>query len=199
LRRDLLVDAYVYYSEYKDFIGRVAVGRGQSASTNPAVSFTELASPFTTTNYSFVFNSENTVKAIGWGVSVNYRIGKGFEIGGNVSGDKLRDVEEGLVTFFNTPKIRYNITFSNDRIGKTNWGFNVLYRWQDKVLWQGTFGTGEIPSFGTLDAQVSYRLPAIKSLLKIGATNLANKYYTSAFGNPGVGGLYYIGFGYNVF
>lgn len=199
VRRNILVDAYLYYSEYKDFIGRVAVGRGQSASTNPLVSLTELASPFTTTNYSFVFNSPNTVKAIGWGISVNYRIGKGFEIGGNVSGDKLRDVQPGLVTFFNTPEWRYNITFSNDRIGKTNWGFNLLYRWQDNVLWEGTFGTGEVPSFGTLDAQVSYRLPAIKSLIKIGATNLANKYYTSAFGNPSVGGLYYVGFGYNVF
>jgi outer membrane receptor protein involved in Fe transport len=199
IRRNLLVDAYVYYSEYKDFIGRVAVGRGQSASTNPLVSLTELASPFTTTNYSFVYNSPSTVKAIGWGISANYRIGKGYEIGVNVSGDKLKDVEPGLVTFFNTPKLRYNITFSNDRIGKTNWGFNILYRWQDDVFWEGTFGSGDIPSFGTLDAQVSYRIPAIKSLIKIGATNLLNDYYNSAFGNPSVGGLYYVGFAYNVF
>jgi outer membrane receptor protein involved in Fe transport len=197
ITRSFLVDAYVYYSEYKDFIGRRAVARGKSG--NPAAAPVDLASPFTTDNYSFVVNSPTPVKAIGWGISMNYRIGKGFEIGANFSGDKLRDVEEGLVTFFNTPKFRYNVTFSNDRIGKTNWGFNILYRWQDEVFWEGTFGSGDIPSFGTLDAQVSYRLPAIKSLIKLGATNLANKYYTSAFGNPSVGGLYYIGFGYNVF
>jgi hypothetical protein len=117
----------------------------------------------------------------------------------NVSGDKLRDVEPGLVTFFNTPKLRYNITFGNERIGKTNWGFNLLYRWQDKVLWEGTFGTGEVPSFGTMDAQVSYRVPGIKSLIKVGATNLLNDYYTSAFGNPSVGGLYYVAFAFNVY
>jgi outer membrane receptor protein involved in Fe transport len=195
--RSLLVDAYVYYSEYKDFIGRTAVGRGQSG--NPALAAQELANPFTTTNYSFVSNSKSTVKAIGWGVSTNYRIGKGYEIGVNVSGDQLRDVEPGLVTFFNTPKWRYNITFSNDRIGGKNWGFNILYRWQDKVLWEGTFGTGEVPSFGNLDAMISYRLPKIKSLLKLGATNLLNDYYNSAFGNPSIGGLYYVSFGYNVF
>jgi outer membrane receptor protein involved in Fe transport len=199
IRRDLLVDAYVYYSEYKDFIGRVAVGRGQSGNPSPAVAFVELASPFTTSNYSFVYNSSSTVKAIGWGISANYRIGKGFEIGVNVSGDKLRDVEPGLVTFFNTPKLRYNITLGNERIGRTNWGFNLLYRWQDEVLWEGTFGTGEVPSFGTLDGQVSYRVPGIKSLIKVGATNLLNKYYTSAFGNPSVGGLYYVAFAFNVY
>jgi outer membrane receptor protein involved in Fe transport len=197
--RSLLIDAYVYYSEYKDFIPREAVARGQSGSTNPAISFLELASPFTTTNYSWVTNSTNTVKAIGWGISANYRIGKGYDAGINVSGDQLRDVDPGLVTFFNTPKWRFNITLGNERVGGTNWGFNILYRWQDKLLWEGTFGTGEIPSFGTLDAQVSQRIPKIKTLLKLGATNLLNKYYTSAFGNPSVGGLYYFSVGYNVF
>jgi outer membrane receptor protein involved in Fe transport len=61
IRRNLLVDAYVYYSEYKDFIGRVAVGRGQSGNPSPAVAFVELAITFTTTNYSFVYNSPSTV------------------------------------------------------------------------------------------------------------------------------------------
>jgi len=197
--KELLIDGYVYYSRYSDFIGRKAVGRGQSASTNQTVALTELASPFTTTNYSFVFNSQNTVKAIGWGISANYRLPKGYEIGVNLSGDKLRDVDSGLVTFFNTPKFRYNITFGNERVNGSNWGFNILWRWQDSMLWEGTFGTGDVPSFGTLDAQVSYRLPKIKSLIKLGATNLLNKYYTSAFGNPSVGGLYYVSIGYNVF
>lgn len=197
ITRSFLVDAYVYYSEYKDFIGRRAVARGKSG--NPAAAPTDLASPFTTDNYSFVVNSPTPVKAIGWGISLNYRLGKGYEVGANLSSDKLNDVDPELITFFNTPKLRYNITFANDRIGRTNWGFNILYRWQDDVLWQGTFGTGDIPSFGTLDAMVSYRVPGIKSMLKLGATNLLNKYYNSAFGNPSVGGMYYVAFAYNVF
>jgi outer membrane receptor protein involved in Fe transport len=199
IEKNLLVDVYVYYSEYKDFLGRQATGRGQSASTNPTVSFTELASPFTTTNYSFIYNSPTTVKAYGWGFSVSYRLRKGFELGVNASGDKLRDLPANFVSFFNTPKLRYNITFGNNKIGNSNWGFNVLYRWQDKVYWEGTFGTAEIPSYGTLDAQVNYRLPKLHSIIKIGATNLTNDYYTSAFGNPSVGGLYYASFGYNIF
>jgi outer membrane receptor protein involved in Fe transport len=197
LTSNLLVDAYGYYSEYKDFLGRKAVGRGVSADQSKALA--ELASPFTTTNYSFISNSDNTVKAIGWGVSVNYRLPKDYNFGVNVSGDKLHDVDSGLVTFFNTPKVRFNVTFGNEKVNNSNWGFNILYRWQDEMLWEGTFGTGQVKSFGSLDGQVNYRLPKIKSMIKLGATNLLNKYYTTAFGNPSVGGLYYVSFGYNVF
>jgi outer membrane receptor protein involved in Fe transport len=195
--KKLLLDAYVYYSQYKDFIARVAVGRGQSASSNPVVELTELASPYTTSNYSFVVNSTSGVNAIGWGVSADLECGKGYHLTANVSGDKLNDVPAGYFAFFNTPKVRYNIGLSNDRIYK-NIGFNVIWRWQDELLWQGTFGTGTIPSYGTLDAQVGWRLPNSKSQIKIGASNLLNKYYRSAFGNPEVGGLYYVSFGYNL-
>ena len=38
----------------------------------------------------------------------------------------------------------------------------------------------------------------IKSLVKIGGTNVMNKYYYTGFGSPGIGGLYYISFAYNV-
>lgn len=193
-----LIDAYGYYSEYNDFIARVAVGRGQSASTNPQVSATELISPFTTTNYSFVTNTTNPVKAIGWGLTLAYQMGGGYQINGNVSSDKLRDVPANVITFFNTPKYRFNAGISNEDFYK-HFGFNIVYRWQDEVLWEGTFGTGEIPSFGTLDAQLSYRISKIRSVVKLGGSNVLNKYYRSAFGNPEVGGLYYVSFGYNIF
>jgi outer membrane receptor protein involved in Fe transport len=193
----LLFDAYVYYSQYKDFIARVAVGRGQSASSNQAVELTELASPYTTSNYSFVVNSTTGVNAIGWGVSADLEFGKGYHIAANVSGDKLNDVPAGFFAFFNTPKVRYNIGLSNDKVCK-NLGFNIIWRWQDELLWQGTFGTGTIPSYGTLDAQIGWRLTNTKSQIKVGASNLLNKYYRSAFGNPEVGGLYYVSFGYNL-
>lgn len=196
--KKLMIDVYGYYSQYKNFIARVAVGRGQSASTNMAVTAQELASPFTTTNYSFVYNVPDPVKAYGWGAGAVYQFYKTYSLSANVYSDKLTDVPAGVVTFFNTPKIRYNLGIANDNLYR-NIGFSAIYRWQQKVNWEGTFGTGEIPSYGTLDAQISYRLPEIKSLIKLGATNITNKYYQSAFGNPQVGGLYYISFGYNVF
>lgn len=187
----LLVDAYVYYSVYKNFIGRVAVGRAAPGGN--------IANPLASENYSYPVNSDASVKAIGWGIGFDYQLGGRFVARVNFSGDKLRDVPPGLVTFFNTPKFRYNLGLSNDAVGRSNWGFNVMWRWQDDVNWQGTFGAGEIPSYGTLDAQVSYKYSKIRSMLKIGASNILNKYYVSAFGNPEVGGVYYVSFAYNVF
>lgn len=187
----LLVDAYVYYSVYKDFIGRVAVGRAAPGGN--------IANPLASENYSYPVNSDESVKAIGWGIGVDYQLGKGYVARINFSGDKLRDVPDGLVTFFNTPSFRYNLGLSNDAVARSNWGFNVIYRWQDDVNWEGTFGAGKISSYGTLDAQVSYRFSKIRSMFKIGASNILNNYYISAFGNPEVGGVYYVSFAYNVF
>ncbi len=192
--KQLLFDAYVYYCEYKNFIGRRAVARPKSG-----LPLLALANPLTTDNFSYPENSNNKVKAIGWGMSVDYLFPMRFTLRANVSGDQLKDVPAGLVTFFNTPKVRYNFGFSNDGIGKSNVGFNIVFRWQDKVDWEGTFASGQIPAFSTLDAQISYKFPAINSILKLGAGNLLNKYYVSALGNPEIGGVYYMSFGYNIF
>lgn len=35
-------------------------------------------------------------------------------------------------------------------------------------------------------------------MLKLGGTNILNHYYRDAFGNPMIGGLYYLSVGYNV-
>jgi outer membrane receptor protein involved in Fe transport len=56
-----------------------------------------------------------------------------------------------------------------------------------------------MPSYATWDASVSYKLLNTKSLIKLGGTNIFNKYYRTGFGNPQIGGLYYMSFGWNVF
>lgn len=188
--KKLLIDAYYYMSEYKDFLGRVAVARGKNG-TVP-----ELLSPSSSDNFSFVVNSTTPVKANGWGFSADYQLPSNFVFSGNISGDKLSDVQAGFVTNFNTPSLRYNFGLSNAKIAK-DWGFSVIYRWQDKVSWEGTFGSGEIPSYGTWDGMISYKTKN-KGLIKIGGINIWNKYYRSAFGNPAVGGLYYMSYAYNL-
>lgn len=196
LTSQLLLDVYGYYSHYKDFIGRVAVARGQSG--DPAKAPVDLASPYTTNNYSFVVNTTNNVNAIGWGVSLQYQFGKGYMANINVSGDQLNNVPAGYFTQFNTPKLRYNIGLGNNNV-VDNFGFNLVWRWQDKVNWEGTFATGDIPAFGTMDAQISYKVPTIKSVIKLGGSNIFNRYYQSSFGNPRIGAIYYVSYGYNIF
>ena len=74
-----------------------------------------------------------------------------------------------------------------------------MYRWVDTFMYEGTFAVGQVPSYSTVDAQVSYKLPKTKSIIKVGGTNILNKYYTNGFGNIQIGGLYYLSFGWNVF
>ena len=196
LGRKLLIDAYYYFSKYKKFIGREAVAGAEA--WDLASTYQQLLSPFTSTNYSFVKNSPTPVKAHGWAISGEYQMQKGYMLTANVYSDQLKDVPERLVTFFNTPKYRFNIGLANPNAYK-GFGFNVIYKWQDKINWEGTFGAGEVPSFGTVDAAISYKIGKTNNLVKLGANNLFNNYYRNAFGNPYVGGLYYISFGYNVF
>lgn len=196
ISKKLLIDAYYYFSNYKDFIARIAVARGSG--DNPANAPVELVNPGTTDNFSFPVNSGSKVKANGWGLSLDYLLPADFVFSGNISGDKLQDVEAGNITFFNTPAWRYNLGLSNKDVFR-HIGFNFIYRWQDQVDWEGTFGTGRIPAYGTLDGQISYRPGNSRHIIKLGASNLLNKYYRSAFGNPYIGGVYYVSFGYNVF
>jgi outer membrane receptor protein involved in Fe transport len=193
--KKLLIDVYSYYSKYQNFIGQRAVARGQSGV--PARAPIDLASPFTSNNYSFPVNSSTPVEAIGYGFGVEYVLAGNYIANGNFFSDQLQNVPAGLVIYFNAPKYRFNIGLSNSNVYK-GIGFTVNYRWQDKINWEGTFAAGEVPAYGTLDVMLGYKLPKIKSLFKLGATNVLNKYYRSSFGNPSIGGLYYASFAYNI-
>jgi iron complex outermembrane receptor protein len=81
-----------------------------------------------------------------------------------------------------------NISFGNDKIYKTL-GFLVTYRWQSQYLWQSSLATGNVPAYQTVDAQVSFSWDKLR--LKIGGTNIFNRYYYSYLGGPNVGGFYY--------
>jgi hypothetical protein len=67
-----------------------------------------------------------------------------------------------------------------------------MYRWQDSFTWNSSFATGNVSAFGTIDAQVSYKLPSVKTIIKIGGSNILNHYYQTSFGNPKIGAVYYL-------
>ncbi len=190
--KKMLVDAYVYSSLYQDFLVGVAVAQSRNGAN------AELYSPFSTNNVSYTQNATEDVRSIGWGLSLQYQWVKNYILYGNVFSDELRDVDPTVVTYFNAPRYRFNIGVRNDNVYK-NFGFNVVYKWQDENYYEGTFVTGTLPSFGWLDAQVTYRPANTKSTFRVGGTNIMNKYQRTGFGSPAVGGLYYVSYGYNLF
>lgn len=202
LNDKLLIDAYGYYGQYQNFITRRLVIQPTSGNVSDVITAVNNGtSPANVGNIlSIPVNTTSKVKTLGFGLSVDYRLPKGYLIGANMSSDELRDVPAGFKTYFSTPKYRTNLNFGNNAfLYKKRFGFNVTYRWQDAFFYESDFTNGNINAIHTVDAQISYKMPASKSIIKIGANNLTNEYYTNGVGNAIIGGLYYVSFGYNVF
>jgi outer membrane receptor protein involved in Fe transport len=204
LEKRLLVDIYGYYGIYKDFITRTLIAQSVSGDINifqnPNTVRANLANPLLATTYSVPTNVAGDVTTYGFGISLTYSLPHNFAISANSTSDNLEGVPEGFIASFNAPKYRVGATFSNSGFGFQNrFGFDFTYRWQDDVQYQGDFATGLVPAFHTLDGMVSYKFPAQKVLVKLGATNLLNQYYRNGFGNASIGGLYYVSIGYNLF
>lgn len=191
LMKKLLVDAYWYFSRYKDFLATIVVGQARTGVV------TDLLSPFSTTNISYTQNAPDAVKVMGWGISADYNVFQSYYLSANVFSDKLKDAPVNLVTFFNAPKYRFNIGLRNENFWR-NIGFNVIVKWQDDNYYEGTFVKGTLPHFAWVDAQVSYKPAGSKGVFRVGGTNLGNNYYRTGFGSPYVGGLYYISYGFNI-
>ena len=182
IKNKLLIDVYAYFGQYKDFVGRIG-----------------LYQPTTGDAFSIVVNSANKVKTHGFGAGVDYRMKKNYSFFGNLYSDVITDIPKGFKSYFNTPKYRLNAGFANSGLGKKERvAFNIMLRWQDAFKWEGELANGPLPSFTTVDAQLSYMLPTIKSTFRLGGTNLFNKYYKNAYANPAIGAVYYVGFMYNL-
>lgn len=195
----LLIDVYAYWAKYKDFLSGVTVIQARNAPSGPA-SFYDVLDANKRIAYSISVNTPGDVKTTGWGASAEYLLPKNFSVSANIYHDEIGSLPAGFISYFNTPKYRVNATLANSGFGKgERFGFNIVYRWANSFYYEGTFGAGMVPWIRTVDASVSYKLPSTKSLIKIGGTNIFNKYYRTGWGNPQIGGLYYISFGYNVF
>lgn len=212
----LSIDLVYYHNTYNDFIAsqfvRKASGEIDIAgmATDATYNFdprTEqnirnaqtLLTPITTVGkentFSIPTNVDRELVAQGFAAGLEYALPKGYKLGANYNWNKLSDAEQlkedGYLAEFNTPEHKYNFSFGNRKV-TDKLGFNVTYRWQDEFLWESSFAQGLVPAIGTVDAQVSYRLKEMKSVIKIGGSNLGNERYVLNYGGPTVGAIYYI-------
>ncbi len=206
LGEKVFVDAYYYFSSYQNFITEITLVQG---TPNGQVPNNESVNPedivngtIATQGFGFDINADGNVEAQGWALGLEYSLPKGYRLGGNISFNQLIDqqdlIDQGFRASFNTPKYRTNLSFSNKEVIK-NFGFNVTYRWQEAFLWESSFGDGIIPAFGTVDAQVSLKVPSMKSVVKLGGSNISNERYTTSFANPTLGAIYYLSITFDEF
>ena len=181
LGKKLFFDTYAFYNKYKGFEAVQLVAQLAEDAGTPK----DLL-------YQTNITTNQPVSSWGWAVGLDYMTPIGILIKSNVAYNKLlQNINEpGVESRFNSPDYRANLSVGHHEIVR-NVGFNVNLHWQNKFMWESGFGAGEIPAFFTLDAHVSYKVPAIKTVFKLGGSNLLNKYYTSSFGSAQIGGLYY--------
>lgn len=209
----LLIDSYVYFNQFQNFIGgQVLIQDRNFNPQNPASALgLNLLSANTRNVYSMPVNRTEVIRSWGWALGADYKLPKNYSIGGNVSYNTLSNLDElaesGFQPSFNTPEYRYVINFANREIAK-NLGFAVSYRWQGEFAWQSSFVAPSVstqqlsvmPAFGTFDAQMSYKLKSLKSIVKVGGTNLFNSTgYRQAWGNPTVGTMYFVSLTFDEF
>ncbi|QFZ54671.1 TonB-dependent receptor [Oceanihabitans sp. IOP_32] len=189
---NIIVDFSTYYNSYKDFISSEVViaplyGSVTDGSAIPAIATGDFKT------YSAYTNSDVNVNSYGASIGLSTKIFGDFDLGGSYTFTK-QDFDQAanpnFETNFNTPEHKFKASFGNTELVK-NLGFNVSYRFSDDFFWQATFGDGIVPEFHTVDAQINYKIPSLKSVFKIGGTNIGGKEYFTVFGSGFIGSMYY--------
>ncbi len=196
---DVLVDVNYYHNNYDGFIANrpvlsagPVVRRGETL-TNAIGGFNILMNPYV--------NVAEDISSDGIGVGITWSMGQGYTFGGSYNWadfNVAEDVTDGFLAGFNTPEHKFSLNFGNRNIGE-NIGFNMSFRWQDDFLWESTFGTGIIPDYGVFDFQVNYKVESLKSVFKIGGTNLLGGDYRTNIGPGFVGSQYYFAITFDQF
>ncbi|HSI77580.1 MAG TPA: TonB-dependent receptor [Lunatimonas sp.] len=204
----LLIDLAYYYNDYSDFIAQTAVrkapgpvypGAGMTTDQGAinAINAPSLLTPITTPGQENTFQTytniiDENVKAHGAAIGITYNLPKNYSISGNYNYNKLlTDLDPNLLLGFNTPEHKTNIMFGNRKLTQ-NLGFNVAYRYQTGFYWESTFAVGDVPEFHNVDAQVSYKVSNLKTIVKLGGSNIFNNRYIMNFGGPTLGAIYYL-------
>lgn len=185
-------DAYVFFSEYRDFIGDQTIVQPDAmdgGAGDPAGTFTD----DTSRRLVIAQNNQDAIQVLGWAAGADMALPGELVLSGNVAYNRLHKFVSPTdnLSFFNTPRYRTNLTLAHREVIE-HLGFAVTWRWQDRTYWEQAFGQTYIPGFHYVDAQVSYRIPGWRTIVKLGGSNIFNDYYRQGYALPAVGALYYL-------
>lgn len=211
LGNKLLLDAAYYYNIYNDFIAQFRVRQINSDfNEDGVIQPEEILDPGPETlplllngnalnTFQLYTNVSETVKSQGAVLGFEYSLPRNFNVSANYNWNQLiTDQNEGLIFDFNTPEHKVNFSLGNRRL-TDQLGFNLTFRWQEEFDWTSSFANGTVPSVTTLDAQITYRVPSIKSLVKVGGSNITNNRHFLNYGGPNLGAIYYVSLTFDQF
>jgi outer membrane receptor protein involved in Fe transport len=184
----LFVDVGYYFNSYTNFIGFVN-GVDVFVTPNNTLIIQDV--------YRIATNSKERITTQGITLGLNYYIGDHLALNGNYSWNKLnKQSEDPIIPAYNTPENKFNLGFQGKDLAIKKikgLGFNINYKWIQGFLSEGSPQfTGNIPSYGLLDAQVNKLIEKAKLTVKLGASNLLNNEVLQVYGGPYVGRMVYL-------
>ena len=194
------LDINYYFGRYTDFILNTVVMQPESnvtlpdGSINPAAAADILGGKVQA--YQLYTNADEMVSAQGATLGLTYSLAKNYSLtaNGTWADFNIMEANPNNIPAFNTPEFKTVVGLANNRL-TNRLGFSVSWRWQSTFDWAGPFTQlrpGEVPAFSLVDAQVSYRIPNLKTIVKVGANNLLNNQVYQSFGSPSIGGVYFV-------
>ena len=172
------MDMNLYYNSYDGFIANKNVFAFEGATPRVFKTYT---------------NSLGDVSSYGANIGLDTKI-HGFNVGGSYTYAKLDFDQASDPDFkagFNTPEHKVKMSIGHQNLFQ-NFGFNVSGRWQTEFLWQSSIANAFVPERTVFDAQINYSVPKIKSIFKIGGSNIGGNEYLSAVGTGAVGSQFYV-------
>ena len=189
----LIVDVSGYYSNFRDFLASEVVVAPLYGSVLDATGIQALANGDSQV-FQVTTNSDADIQSFGAVASVNFKAFGNFDVGVNYTYNDFEFDQASDPDFrpgFNTAKHKVKASFGNTDLFE-NFGFNIAWRWSDSFFWQAPFADGDVPSYNVVDAQINYRIPKLKWNFKLGASNLLNQEYFTAFGTGFIGAQYFL-------
>lgn len=198
------IDLSGYYNSYKDFIaGRNVLvpfyGNAGNATTAPDTNALIAVLNGDFTAFQTYTNSPADINSYGVAIAIATKIFGDFNLSLNYTWAKFefdRTTDPDFEPGFNTPENAVKVQFGNPKLFK-NFGFNVNLRYQDEFLWESTFHDAIVDERFVLDAQVNYAIPELKSVIKVGGSNLTGQEYFSAPGVGAIGSIFYVSWAIN--
>lgn len=202
------IDLSGYYNKYKNFISNTTVvspyygdveGTQVIPNTTTPLSYSALNDGDFQAFQTYT-NAEVPINSYGATIGVDTKVLGNFDLGASYTYSDFDFDQNAFPDFrpsFNTPKHKVKAAFGNTALFE-NFGFNINYRWTDTYFWQATFADGDVPAYTVLDAQINYGVPSIKSVFKLGGSNILGKEYVTATGTGNIGSIYYLSWGINL-
>jgi outer membrane receptor protein involved in Fe transport len=192
--KKLSVDVNAYWAKYQNFIASKAVfvpfyGSVSNGSALAAMQAGDYEI------YLVDNNTDEVVRTMGLDIGLDAKIFGKFDFGAKFAYNDMdrSNIDPSYETSFNTPKVRGRLSLGSTEIGE-NIGFNVSASYHNAFLYESGFADGIIPANWIFNASMSFDVPELQSVIKVGAVNLTGDDYMSIPVTGMIGSQYYIKF-----